>query len=45
MPTIKVCTGKSCSERFSKYILARLLADKSKFDKNDTIAIEECGCR
>lgn len=42
---MKVCTGKSCSERFSKYILARLAADKAKFDKNDMIDIEECSCR
>jgi NADH:ubiquinone oxidoreductase subunit E len=42
---MKVCTGKSCTERFSKYIAARVVADKAKFDKNDKIAIEECLCR
>lgn len=41
---MKVCTGKACKERFSAYILARLNADKAKFDKNDTMAIESCGC-
>ncbi len=44
MPTIRVCTGKSCKTRFSEYIAARLRADKAKFDKNDTIAIETCPC-
>lgn len=42
---MNVCTGRSCSERYSKYILARLRSDKEKFDKNDNIAIEECLCR
>lgn len=45
MPVMKVCTGKSCSERYSRYIVARLVADKAKFDKDDKIAIEECPCR
>lgn len=45
MPEMKVCTGRSCSERHSKYILARLRADKAKFDKDDKIAITECGCQ
>lgn len=42
---MKVCTGRSCSERYSKYILARLKSDKDKFDKDDKIVIEECMCR
>lgn len=45
MPTMTVCTGRSCSERYSKYILARLRGDKDKFDKEDKIAIAECMCR
>lgn len=45
MPEMKVCTGRSCSERHSKYILARIRADKAKFDKEDKIDIVECGCQ
>lgn len=42
---IKVCTGKSCSERFSPYIMKRLLADKTKYDTENKSLIEECGCQ
>jgi hypothetical protein len=45
MPVMKICTGRTCSERYAKYILARLYADKAKFDKDDKIVIEECTCR
>jgi len=42
---IKVCTGKSCTERFSPYILGRLLAEKAKYDKENKVVLEECGCQ
>ena len=40
---IKVCIGKTCKDRFSKYILTRLKNDKEKFSLKD-IEIEECMC-
>ncbi|MDD2892222.1 MAG: (2Fe-2S) ferredoxin domain-containing protein [Candidatus Gracilibacteria bacterium] len=42
---VKVCTGKTCTGRFSPYILKRLLAEKSKFDTINKSTIEECGCQ
>lgn len=42
---MKVCTGKSCANRFSPYILKRLLAEKAKYDTSDKTVIEECGCQ
>ncbi len=40
---IKVCHGKTCSEKFSKYILARLEADKD-FYGYENISIEKGIC-
>lgn len=45
MPTIQVCTGKTCTERYSNYLLARLRSDKAKYDQDDQIGIETCACR
>lgn len=42
---VKVCTGKTCTNRFSPYILKRLLAEKEKYDTGDKSTIEECGCQ
>ncbi len=42
---VKVCTGKTCSSRFSSYILKRLLAEKAKYDIGNKSIIEECGCQ
>lgn len=42
---IKVCTGKTCSSRFSPYILKRLLAEKAKYDTTNKSTLEECGCQ
>ncbi|MFA6090224.1 MAG: (2Fe-2S) ferredoxin domain-containing protein [Candidatus Gracilibacteria bacterium] len=42
---IKVCTGKTCSSRFSPYILKRILAEKAKYDTKNKSTIEECGCQ
>lgn len=41
----KVCTGKTCANRFSPYILKRLLAEKAKYDTGNKSTIEECGCQ
>ena len=42
---IKVCTGVSCTRRFSPYILKRLLAEKAKYDTTNKSTVEECGCQ
>lgn len=42
---VKVCTWKSCSDKFSLYILKRLLAEKMKFDTENKSIIEECSCQ
>ena len=45
MTLISVCTGKSCGERHSKYIITRLQSDIAKFDKDGQFQVEACGCR
>lgn len=42
--TIKVCTGKRCSEKFSWYIIARLKADKKFYNYDENIRIESSLC-
>lgn len=40
---IQVCTGKTCKERFSEYILARLERDKESFWL-DNLIVDTCPC-
>ncbi len=40
---VQVCTGKSCSGKFSKYIIKRLESD-AKFYKWKDVKLEECLC-
>ncbi len=40
---VKICTGKACSSRYSKYISARLENDK-KFHDMKKLTISECAC-
>jgi hypothetical protein len=40
---IQVCTWKTCKERFSEYILARLERDKQSFGL-DNLMVESCPC-
>lgn len=42
---VKVCMGKTCTGRFSPYILKRLLAEKTKYDTKNVSVVEECGCQ
>lgn len=42
---VKVCTGKVCSDRMSKYILDRLTREKEKAAWGDEIQIESCACQ
>lgn len=42
---VKVCTGKTCSDRMSKYILDRLNREKEKADWGNNIQIESCTCQ
>ncbi|GAB0175250.1 MAG: hypothetical protein HHAS10_11290 [Candidatus Altimarinota bacterium] len=42
---IKVCQGKSCSERFSSFIKKRLLADTAFYGYPDELVIEDCHCQ
>lgn len=41
---IKVCGGKTCSSRFSEYIINRLEADKKFYKYDENIVIEKCIC-
>ena len=40
---IKVCMWKTCKDRFSQYIIDRLINDKTRFNLNN-LEIEECMC-
>lgn len=40
---VQVCTGKSCRERFSKYVIQRLEND-TKFYNWESVEIMECAC-
>ena len=40
---IKVCTWKTCNDRFSEYILTRLENDKTRFNL-DSLIIEKSLC-
>ena len=43
--TVKVCTGRSCSERNSKYIITRLEWDKEFYSYGEDVEIESCLCQ
>lgn len=40
---VKVCTGKSCASKFSKYITTRLENDTKFYDWKN-VELEECLC-
>ncbi|USN59002.1 MAG: (2Fe-2S) ferredoxin domain-containing protein [Candidatus Peribacteria bacterium] len=40
---VQVCTGKTCKERFSQYILTRLQNDKELYDMH-SVDVCECPC-
>jgi NADH:ubiquinone oxidoreductase subunit E len=43
---VKICTGRSCSERQSQYIATRLEADREFYGyRDDEVAIESCMCQ
>lgn len=42
---IKICSGKSCTERFSPFIKKRLEADKGFYGYPDELIIEDCLCQ
>lgn len=41
---VQVCTGKSCTDRFSPYIESRLQNDKKMYNF-ETLMIENCPCQ
>lgn len=43
--TVRVCGGRSCSERNSKYILTRLEADNEFYGYGDDVSLESCLCQ
>ena len=43
--TVKVCHGKSCTERFSPYILDRLEKDREFYGYPAELVIEKCFCQ
>lgn len=40
--TLKICTGHSCSKKFSQYIVERA---QTSAKSSNNITIETCGCR
>ncbi|MBP9779850.1 NAD(P)H-dependent oxidoreductase subunit E [Candidatus Gracilibacteria bacterium] len=42
---VKVCTGRSCTERHSNYILTRLQADREFYHFPEELTIESCLCQ
>lgn len=43
---VKICTGRSCSERQSQYIHKRLESDREFYSyKEDEVTIETCMCQ
>lgn len=42
---IKICHGRSCSERFSPYILSRLEADRDFYSYPEGLVFEKCLCQ
>lgn len=43
---VKICKGRSCSDRGSDYIEKRLIADKDFYRySEDDVAIETCSCQ
>ena len=43
--TVKICTGRSCTERHSEYISKRLTADIDFYSYGDDVEIESCLCQ
>lgn len=43
--TVRVCTGNSCSERNSKYIITRLEWDKEFYGYGEDVHVESCLCQ
>ena len=43
--TVKICTWRSCSERFSSFIEKRLLSDKDFYAYPEDVIIETCLCQ
>jgi Thioredoxin-like [2Fe-2S] ferredoxin len=43
--TIKVCTGRSCSERFSSFVMSRLERDRDFYSYPEELVIESCLCQ
>ena len=42
---VKVCSGKSCSERFSSFVKKRIEADRAFYSYPEELIIEECLCQ
>jgi NADH:ubiquinone oxidoreductase subunit E len=42
---IKVCHGRSCTERFAPFIKKRLEADRGFYDYPSDVVVEECLCQ
>lgn len=43
--TVKICTGHSCSERYSPFIQKRLEWDAEFYAYGDDVTIETCMCQ
>ena len=43
--TVKICKGRSCTERFSPFIEKRLLGDRDFYSYPEALVIEDCLCQ
>ena len=41
---VRVCDGKVCRERLSKFVMKRLESDVEKFGFGNDVNLEFCGC-
>ena len=43
--TVRVCTGRSCSERYASFVQKRLEGDREFYHYGDDVEIETCMCQ
>ena len=43
--TVRICTGRACSERYSAFIEKRLDADRAFYHYDEDVELENCLCQ
>ncbi len=43
--TVRICTGRSCSERYASFIEKRLEGDRAFYGYGEDVEIEKCLCQ